>query len=70
MPKSRRSQRVANLVDLICEAVKKLTAHRLSITYAAQWITVGELGGYDLKLPKTRSFPLISCRVAPSLPWH
>jgi hypothetical protein len=45
MSKSRRPQRVANLVDQICEAVKKLTAHRLSITYAAQWITVGELGG-------------------------
>ena len=61
-------KRGANLVDQICEAVKKLTAHRLSITYAAQWI--GRARGYDLKLPKTRSFPLISCRVAPSLPWH
>jgi hypothetical protein len=39
MPK----RRAPDLADLVREAVKRLTAHRQSRTYAAQWIMVAEV---------------------------
>jgi hypothetical protein len=39
MPK----RRAPDLADLVCETVKRLTAHRPSRTYAPQWIMVAEV---------------------------